>query len=159
MPAFNRDCTTASLPAEQARYRVYMNPGEWSLTPPPPLNWDREVPRYKITRDLQPASRARYRTEPPFESMSDNSSWQYGDRLYAAGEEIESTAWPHASMRGLTFGAEKILEFFIGTMKSRLALAPWHQGRIRLDSGISNAPVLADVKPPQVQPFNSRPAA
>ena len=156
---YNVDGTIATLPGEQARYRVYMNPGEWSLTPPPPLNWDREIPRYKIVRSLYPASRPRYRTEPPFESMSDNDCWQYGDRFYAAGEEIESLAWPHASMRGLTFGAEKILQFLNGTMKSRLALAPWRQGRIRLESGIGGAPVLTDVRPPQVPPFNSRPAA
>jgi|SRR5450631_211719 hypothetical protein len=156
---YNRDGSIATLPAEQARYRVYMSPGEWSLTPPPPPGWDREVPRYRLTRDLQPASRARYRTEPPFESMSNNDCWQYGERPLVAGEEIESTAWPHLSMRGLTFGAEKILQFLNGTMKSRLALAPWRQGRIRLESGIGGSPVLTDVRPPPVPPFNTRPAA
>jgi hypothetical protein len=157
---FNRlDGSIAVLPIDQARYRTQMRPDEWSTTPPPPLNWDREIPRYKVVRSLRPASRPRYRTEPPFESMSDNDCWQYGDRFYASGEELESFAWPHASMRGLTFGAEKILAFYINTMKSRLALAPWHQGRIRLESGIGGSPVLTDVKSPKPEQFDTRPAA
>jgi hypothetical protein len=47
---YNRDGTSETLPADQARYRAYLHPEEWSLTPPPPLNWDRETPRYKATR-------------------------------------------------------------------------------------------------------------
>jgi hypothetical protein len=156
---YRRDGTSETLPADQAALKTYYQRDEWSAQPLPPRDWNREIPRYKVVRSLRPASRPRYRTEPPFESMSDNDCWQYGDRFYAAGEEIESTAWPHPSMRGLTFGAEKILQFLNGTMKSRLALAPWHQGRIRLESGIGGAPVLTDVRPPQVPPFNSRPAA
>jgi hypothetical protein len=61
-----RDGTSESLPGDQARYRAYLHPDEWSLTPPAPLNWQYEKPRYRLTRDLKPAEKARFRFEPPF---------------------------------------------------------------------------------------------
>jgi hypothetical protein len=154
-----RDGTSETLPADQARYRVYMRPDEWSLTPPPPPNWEREIPRYRLTRDLQPASRARHRFEKPFSETSSNDSWQFSDRHYEAGAEIESTCWPHQSMRALNYSAERVLSYFNSEMKSRLPRSPWHNGCVRLDNGLSNVPAIADVRPPQLQPMNLRPVA
>lgn len=150
-----RDGTSETLPADQARYRAYLHPDEWSLTPPPPADWDREIPKYRVARDLLPASRARYRAEPPFTSMSDDC-WQYGERPVVAGEIITTTHWPHPSFRPLNYSAEKVITFFNGAMKSRLSRSPWHDGCIRLDNGISNAPRIVDVRAPQVQPMNLR---
>jgi hypothetical protein len=55
---------------------------EWSLHKPPPLNWERETPRYRVTRDLCPAERARYRSEPPFGTVFNSEIWQYAERAY-----------------------------------------------------------------------------
>ena len=42
----------------------------WSFHKPLPANWEREVPRYKATRDLRPAEMARHRFEPPFANIT-----------------------------------------------------------------------------------------
>jgi hypothetical protein len=156
---YHRDGTTETLPADQARYRTYLKPAEWSLTPPPPLNWEREIPRYRVTRDLQPAQKARFRSEPPFSETWQSDCWQYGDRKYAAGEIVETTNWPDASMQGLNYSGQQVLAFFKAEMKSRLPTSPWHQGAVRLNNGFSNLPGISDVKPPQIQPMNLRPVA
>jgi hypothetical protein len=156
---YNRDGTSATLDADQARYRTQMRPDEWSTTPPAPAGWERVIPIYKVVRSLRPASRPRYLHEPPFESMSDNDCWQYGDRFYAAGEEIESMAWPHPSMRAQNYSAERVHSYFLGAMKSRLPLSPFRGDRIVLADGISGA-LPVDVRAaPRPAPFNSRPAA
>jgi hypothetical protein len=149
---YRPDGSSETLPSDEARYLVYRNPGDWSFAPPPPPGWELEVPRYRLTRDLLPAQKARFLHEPPFAETWQSDVWQYGARSYQAGEEIETTAWPHPSMKPLTFGAEKILAFFIGSIKSRLTQVPWHQGRIRLETGLSGAL-------PKLQTMTSRPAA
>jgi hypothetical protein len=157
---FNRlDGSSQTLPADQAALKTYYQRETWSAQPLPPRDWAFEVPRYRIVRDLKPAEKNRFRFENPFSETSSNDSWQFGDRHYEAGEEIESTCWPHPSMLPLNYSAERVLSFFIGTIKSRLQQSPWCAGRIRLESGIGGSPVLTDVRPPQVPPFNSRPAA
>jgi hypothetical protein len=125
----------------------------------PTPGWDREVPRFRVTCDVRPPTRDRYRTEPPFTTMADNDCWQYADRPYESGETIETTAWPHASFMPLNFSAQKVLAFFNGALQSRLTLSPWHEGRVRLDNGLSDAPMIFDVTPPQVKPMNLRPVA
>jgi hypothetical protein len=137
---------------------VYLHPDEWSLTPPAPLGWEREIPRYRVTRDLKPAEKTRFRFEPPF-SETASDTYQYGDRPLAAGEEIETTAWPHASMQGLNFSGQQVLAFFKTEMKSRLTQSPWFGNQVRLNNGITNAPTVFDVRPPQIKPMNLRPAA
>jgi hypothetical protein len=137
LTVYRRDGTSETLPADQARYKTYVSPEEWSLTPPPPAGWARETPRYRVTRDLLPAQKARFRLEPPFSETWQSDVWQYGDRPLAAGEEIETTAWPHPSMRPLTYSAERTLAFFKSEMKSRLPTSPWHNGAVRLDNGLS----------------------
>jgi hypothetical protein len=132
---------------------------DWSSVAPAAPGWERIVPRYRVTRDLQPAARARYRNEPPFAESSSNDTWQYGERSYEAGEEIETTHWPHPSFMPLNYSAERVLEFFRIEMKSRLTTSPWFNGAVRLDNGLTNAPVLTAVKAPKPAPFNSRPAA
>jgi hypothetical protein len=159
-----RDGTTASLPADQARYRTQMQPQEWSMTPPPPLGWERTVPRYKVTRDLQPAQKARFRFEPPFAETWQSDVWQYGEHQLKANDEITTTAWPHPSMRPAgsaceAYAAERVMSYFIGAMKSTLPVSPFLNGRVRLDNGLSNVPILSEVKSPKPAPFNSRPAA
>jgi hypothetical protein len=132
---------------------------DWSFHKPPPLNWDREVPKYRVSRDVRPAERARYRLETPFSgSMGTEASWQYGDRAYTAGEIIETKYWPHESFQALNFSGEQVLSFFKGALRSRLPLSPWHNGRARLDTGMSG-PVTPDVTPAQPEPFDTRPAA
>jgi len=131
---------------------------DWSSVAPPPAGWERIVPRYRVTRDVQPAEKSRFRSETPFTEIW-SAAWQYGERSYEAGEEIETTAWPHPSFMPLNYSAERVLAFFKAEMKSRLTVSPWHQGRIRLDNGLSNVPMLTEVREPKPVPFNSRPAA
>jgi hypothetical protein len=132
---------------------------EWSFHKPPPLNWEFTIPKYRVTRDISPPTRDRYRTEKPFTTMADNDCWQYADRPYQRGEEISTTAWPHASFQPLTHSAKMILNFFNSAMKSRLPLSPWFNGRVRLDTGLSDAPGIVDVSPPKLQQMNLRPVA
>jgi hypothetical protein len=107
--------------------------------------WETQVPIYQVTRDVQPPTRARYRTEKPFTTMADNDCWQYAERPYQRGETVQTTSWPHPSFRPLNCSAEKVLAFFNGAMKSRLTRSPWHDGRVRLDNGISDAPSQIDI--------------
>jgi hypothetical protein len=104
---------------------------------PPPGNWDREVPRYKVTRDLHPSPNSRHRHETPFTSMDDNSCWQQSDREYAAGSIVESRNWPHSSMTPLNESAERVLQFFKSRIKSRLPRTPFRGDRIVLDDGLT----------------------
>jgi hypothetical protein len=126
----------------------------WSFVKPPPLNWERSIPRYKATRDLQPAQRDRYRFEPPFEKIWDSDIWQYGERPVMRGEIIETKEWPHPSFSPLNYGAERVLEYFNSQMKSRLQHSPWRDG-IRLENGLTG-PIISDVRPPQMQAVDLR---
>jgi hypothetical protein len=130
----------------------------WSFVKPPPQGWEFEIPKYRVARDVRPAERPRYRLETPFSSILDSGIWQYADRVYVAGEIIESKDWPHESFQPLNYSAEKVLSFFRGALRSRLPRTPWHLDRVRLDSGMSG-PVIPDVKPPRPEPFDTRPAA
>ena len=118
---------------------------DWSFVKPPPAGWERVVPKYRVTRDVRPAERARYRFEPPFSTVFDPSVWQYADRAYTANEIIETKCWPAASFAPLNYGAERVLEFFNARMKSRLTTSPWYGDGLRLDDGLTgNIIVSAD---------------
>ena len=122
----------------------------WSSVKPPPPGWQHEVPKYRVTRNLQPAERARYRFESPFDM---GERWQYGTREIKAGEIISTTDWPHASFQPLNYGAEKVLDFFNTRMKSRMTASPWFGNGLRLDDGLSGPIIPAiDVPPPQSAP-------
>ena len=154
---YRPDGSSETLRADLARNRVHFAPDEWSLTKPAPLGWQYEKPRYLVTRDLKPAEKSRFLHEPPFaETASD--TYQYGERFLAAGEEIETTAWPHASMQGLNFSGKQVVAFFKAEMKSRLPQSPWHQGRVRLTDGISGS-LPNVVQTPRPEPMNLRPVA
>lgn len=110
------------------------------LSPSPcPPAWSREVPRYRTSMDLAPSQYARHRQEPPFTSSTDANMWQYAERPIAAGEELETTLWPHASMIPLNESARRILEFFKSHQKSRMPQSPWRAGRLFLEDGLSGA--------------------
>jgi hypothetical protein len=104
---------------------------------PAPRGWEREIPRYRATRDLEPATKARFRFEPPFSTIFDSDVWQYGEQPLARGEEFETRDWPHPSFRPLNYSAGKVLDFFSSRMKSRLPRSPWAGDRIRLDDGLT----------------------
>ena len=123
----------------------------WGWHKPPPLNWEREGPRYKATRNLRPPEMARYRSEPPFSKVFDSDVWQYATRPIKAGEIIETKEWPHPSFLPLNYGAGKVLEFFNMRQKSRLPRSPWYVDRIRLDDGLSG-PVDVKIARPNARP-------
>jgi hypothetical protein len=109
----------------------------------PPKDWDREVPKWRVTRPIRPSPNNRHRHEPPFSTIFENDVWQFADRNYAAGEEIFSLDWPHPSFRPLNHAACRVIDFFNARMKSRLPLRPWRNGRLHLDDGLTGrGPVL-----------------
>jgi hypothetical protein len=124
----------------------------------PPANWEREIPRYRVVRDVHRAPKPRFRTEQPFSSILDSSEWQYAERDYKAGEIIETTDWPHSSFFPLNYGAKKVHEFFSKQMKSRMQRSPWASGQIRLDNGLTGS-LTPNAAAPQLQPMNLRPAS
>jgi hypothetical protein len=103
----------------------------------PPPGFEREIPKYRATRDIQPAPKARFRFEPPFTTLWDVDVWQYGERPIQSGEIIETREWPHPSFRPLNYSARKVLDFFNSRMKSRLPRSPWQGNQIMLDDGIT----------------------
>jgi hypothetical protein len=126
----------------------------------PPPGWERETPKYKVTRNIQPAQKARFRYETPFAESSDSDTWQYGERELKAHEIIETREWPHASFRPLNFVAKKIIEFFNLQMKSRLPRSPYDGDRLRLDNGLSgNTITAADATTPTVPRVRLSPAS
>jgi hypothetical protein len=131
---------------------------EWSLHKPPPIGWQFETPKYKATRDVEPAPKARFRSEPPFTTPSGIDIWQYGERPIKAGEIIETREWPHPSFRPLNYCAGKVLDFFNMRQKSRLARSPWAGDRIRLDDGLTGPGIVQPVTP-KVQAMDLRPAS
>jgi hypothetical protein len=124
----------------------------------PTPGWQSIIPRYRASRDIRPAEKERFRFEPPFTTIFNNDVWQYGEQPLVQGDEIETTAWPHASFRPLNYSAERTLAFFNLEMKSRLTKSPWHEGRLRLDNGISDAPPI-EIRTIEPQPMNLRPVA
>jgi hypothetical protein len=122
----------------------------------PPPGWEREIPKYRVIRDIQRAPKARFRFEPPFANSSDSDTWQYGTRMMKAGELIETTEWPHPSFFPLNYGAKKVLEFFTTRQKSRMQRSPWQDNRLHLDDGLTGTAIVS-VVPPQLQPIDPRP--
>jgi hypothetical protein len=118
----------------------------------PPANWQREVPRYRVGRDVRPSPNGRHRHEPPFSNFSDGSVWQQADRPHEAGEIIETTEWPHPMFSPLNYSAKKVLEFFGASQKSRLPRSPWADGRVRLSDGLSGS--LPKIIAPKVAPID-----
>jgi hypothetical protein len=86
--------------------------------------WERETPKYRVSRDIQPTPKARFRLEPPFAHSFDSEVWQYGTRTMKTGEIIETREWPHPSFHSLNYGAVKVLAFFNARLKSRLPRSP-----------------------------------
>jgi hypothetical protein len=103
----------------------------------PPAGWDREIPKYRATRNIKPALKARYRFEPPFAKMEDSDEWQYGEKPIYAREEIATKEWPHPSFFPLNYSAGRVLDFFNTRVKSRLTRSPWRGDRIHLDDGLA----------------------
>jgi hypothetical protein len=122
----------------------------------PPPGWEREIPKYRVSRDIQKTPKARFRFEPPFAHSFDSDVWQYGTRLMKAGEIVETTEWPHPSFHPLNYAAKKVLDFFTTRMKSRMQRSPWAGDRIRLDDGLTG-PGVPSIVPPQLQPIDLRP--
>jgi hypothetical protein len=139
-----------TIPLVQAEHLARNSMGEWSFKQPLPPGWDREVPRFRVEHDLHPPAFARHRSEPPFVSSTDTYMWQYADRTFCTGEELEITAWPHASMTALNETAKQVLAYFTSHQKSRLPMSPWRNGRLRLDDGLSGAPPEQDTLRPNL---------
>ena len=119
----------------------------------PPLNWRREVPKYRISRDTKPASKERFRFEPPFSQSTESDVWQYSDRLYRAGEIICTTEWPNpGTMTPLNFSAREVISFFTSRQKSRMPRSPWANDQVRLEDGLGGPqPKITAPQPERVR--------
>jgi hypothetical protein len=115
----------------------------------PPLDWKRTIPKYRISRETLPSPKERHRFEPPFSSTSDASVWQFSDRIYRAGEVIQTTEWPNpGTMTPLNYSARQVMEYFTSRQKSRLPRSPWFGDQVRLDDGLGGpAPMPRPVRP------------
>jgi hypothetical protein len=101
------------------------------------LNWEREIPRYRVIRATGPAHPPRVHFDTPISNQADQNSWQFGEREYQPGEEISTTHWPHPNFQPLNESARAVLQFFGNAMKSRLPLSPWRGDRLNLNDGLS----------------------
>jgi hypothetical protein len=126
-----------SVSQVQAEHMARNSYGEWSFAKPLPKNWDRAIPRYRVSIDLHPLPLARHRHEPPFVSSTDSTMYQFTERDLRAGEELELTDWPHLSMQPLNESARQTLNYFRDHMKSRLPQTPWKNGRLHLEDGLT----------------------
>jgi hypothetical protein len=145
---YHRDGREQTIDANKAS-RLTAADKDWSFVKPPPPGWEREIPKYRATRDIHPAEKSRVRFEPPFAQMADSDTWQYGTRIIKAGEIIETKEWPHPSFCPLNYGAGKVLDFFNQRQKSRLALSPWRNDRLILEDGLTSG--AAPLRPAQPQ--------
>jgi hypothetical protein len=157
MTIYHPDHGERTLDNLEARRELHSG-GGWSAVKPPPAGWEKEVPKYKVQREVHPPLKDRFRQERPLAHCSDSSEWQYATRTHHAGEILETTSWPHPSFMPLNYSAQRVLEFFNSRQKSRLQLSPWHGGQVRLDDGLTG-PV--DVRPvtPRSKPMDLRPVA
>jgi len=124
----------------------------------PPLNWRREVPKYRVSRETKLAPKERFRFEPPFSSGSESDVWQYGERVHKAGEIIETTEWPNpGTMTALNYSARQVIDFFTSRQKSRLPRSPFDGDRLRLDDGLTGAgPTIEQIGVPQLKRVDMR---
>lgn len=144
---FNKDPTMSTTPATDDRKPIPALP---------PLNWRREIPKYRISGTTKPAPKERFRFEPPFSSASDASTWQYGERTHEANEVIETTEWPNpGTMTPLNYAAKQVMEFFTTRQHSRLQRSPWVEGQLRLDDGLSGA--MPKIGVPHLEPVRLAP--
>jgi hypothetical protein len=123
----------------------------------PPLNWRREMPRYRVRAETRPAPKTRFRFEPPFAQIMDSNEWQYGERVWPAGSVIETDLWPCAgTFVPLNYSAREVLFYLKLHQKSRLPRSPYGpDGRLRLDDGLTNS--APKVVAPQPEPVRMHP--
>jgi hypothetical protein len=107
-----------------------------SISAPSP-NWEFDTPLYRATRNIHPSPNRRHRLEPPFATMMDPDEWQFGTAPIKSGESVSTREWPHESFFPINHSATRVLQFFKTRTKSRLARAPWANGQIRLDDGLT----------------------
>jgi hypothetical protein len=101
-----------------------------------------------------PATKERFKFEPPFSQQGDASTWQYGERIHKAGEVIATTCWPNpGTMVALNYSARHVLEYFGGAQRSRLSRTPFRDGQIHLDDGLgAPLPRLTAIKASATRP-------
>ncbi len=119
----------------QAQQAVRMSHGKLRFERLPHVGWEKEVPRYRATREIvQAALKPSDRTDHPFSAYGSGNRWQYGERDVKGGEEISTTAWPHSSFHPLNESAKQVLAYFNQNDKARMRKSPWQDGRVDLPS-------------------------
>jgi hypothetical protein len=122
----------------------------------PPLNWKKEIPKYRISRETKPAPKERFRFEPPFSSGSESDVWQYGERVHKAGEVITTDQWPNpGTMTPLNYSAFQVMQYFSSRQKSRLPRSPWANDQVRLEDGLGGP--QPQIKAPQPERVRLQP--
>lgn len=129
---YGPDGAVRDLEWGKADSEVRMSGGKWSFTPPPPKGWEKEVPRYRATRDLLAATNPRHTGESPFSMYANGEAWQYGEQPVKAGEEIATTEWPDLSFEPLNYSARMVKTYFEQQPRTRMPNAPWQNGKVHL---------------------------
>jgi hypothetical protein len=147
-----------TLPLIDAEALMRKANSTWTTKLPAPPDWEFEVPKYRVMRDVWPEANPRFRLERPH-SGTNLSVWQYAERPYKAGEIVETKNWPAADFFPLNYSAEMVLDFFRTRMRSRLQQSPWFQGRVRLEDGLdAPLPTIGQVRTLNMPKFDASPA-
>ena len=118
------------MPFWQAQDAVRSSGGKLRHEPFPDIGWEKEVPRYRATMDVRPAKSDRLKHEPPVTYCSDPAEWQHGERQMNAGDEIETTTWPHRSFQGINTSARHVLDLIQNRSGYVLPKTPWQDGQV-----------------------------
>lgn len=128
---YSKDGGFTDLPFWQAQQAVRESRGALSFEEFPPLSWEKELPKYRATRALKPPVRPIDCHHPV--RVGDPDTWQYAEGPVAAGEVLETSTWPHASLAPLNDSAKAVLKYFTsGQSFTRMPRAPWKDGQVFL---------------------------
>jgi hypothetical protein len=116
-------------------------PPDPRASPLPLQDWDdREIPKYRASKNLEPPQHRYLRVAPPRATLSAGDVWQFGLRAIKANEIFETKFWPHESFEPVNESARRVKLFFSSRPKSVLPWRPWsREGRVVLNDGLTRS--------------------
>jgi hypothetical protein len=101
----------------------------------PTAGWQREMPRYRATRDLWPPSKPHFRHVPPVQILSEaDDIWQYcGRKPVSVGDVVTTEDWPHPSFEPLCESARRVHAHLLAHRGRWLPTRPWQGDHVVLE--------------------------